>query len=138
MNNNKLGKCLRELRGDESLRSVANRSNGELSHGYISTAEKGIGTNKAPYVPSPEKLRAFSKVYNVSYDKLMELAGYSEKTPESINNQDELDLQQMLESNIAMTYGGEELTESERQRVKDILTTVFWEKTHKERDEDVK
>lgn len=56
----------------------------------------------------------------------------------TVIEQDELDLQQMLESNIAMTYGGEELTESERQRVKDILTTVFWEKTHKERDEDVK
>lgn len=53
-------------------------------------------------------------------------------------NKDDVDLQQMLESNIAMTYGGEELTESERQRVKDILTTVFWEKTHKERDENVK
>lgn len=56
----------------------------------------------------------------------------------TVIEQDELDLEKMLESNIAMTYGGEELTESERQRVKDILTTVFWEKTHKERDEDVK
>lgn len=137
MNNNKLGKCLRELRGDESLRSVANRSNGELSHGYISTAEKGIGTNKAPYVPSPEKLRAFSKVYNVSYDRLMELAGYSEHTPELTDSQDIVDLEKMLESNIQMTYGGEELSEEEKRKVRDVLTGVFWEKVRSERDRDV-
>lgn len=47
--------------------------------------------------------------------------------------QDDIDLEQMLESNIQMTYGGEELTEAEKQRVKDILTGIFWEKTHKER-----
>lgn len=138
MDNNKLGRFLRELRGDESLRSVADRSNGTLSHGYISTAEKGVGTNKAPYVPSPEKLRAFSKVYNVSYDKLMKLAGYSEVTPDWADDGDIVDLEKMLESNIQMTYGGEELTNSEKQRVRDVLTAIFWEKTHKERDGNAK
>lgn len=63
-------------------------------------------------------------------------AGYLLGETPSIADQNELDLEEMLESNVAMTYGGEELTESEKQRVKDILTTVFWEKIHKERDED--
>lgn len=49
-------------------------------------------------------------------------------------SKDDVDLQQMLDSNIAMTYGGEELTEEEKEKVKAVLTTVFWEKTHKERD----
>lgn len=33
----------------------------------------------------------------------------------------------MLNSNVNMAYGGETLTEQEKQRVKDVLTGLFWE-----------
>ncbi len=65
-------------------------------------------------------------------------AGYLLGEAPAVTEQDELDLEEMLESNIAMTYGGEELTDSEKQRVRDILTGIFWEKTNKERDENAK
>lgn len=72
-----------------------------------------------------EAKEVLADFYNVSLDYL-----HGRNT----TRQDEIDLQEMLESNIQMTYGGEELTDSEKQRVRDILTTVFWEKTHRERD----
>lgn len=82
--------------------------------------------------PDETMMKRLADLFGVSIDFL-----YGYDVPEWAEMGDALDLDRMLESNIAMTYGGEELTESEKQRVKDILTTVFWEKTHKERDENV-
>ncbi|MCC5894872.1 MAG: helix-turn-helix domain-containing protein [Alkalibacterium sp.] len=131
---NELGNYLRELRGTKSLREVAERSGGKLSHNVISTAEKGVGTHGNAYVPSPEKLKAFADVYGVSYSKLMNLAGYSEETPDWASQDDVIELQTLLENNVNMAYGGESLTEAEKQRVKDILTTLFWDKLQKKKE----
>lgn len=73
---NALGDYLKKLRGKESLRSVAARSNGELSHSYISDLEKGLSRRGNIINPSPETLRSLASVYNADYEKLMQLAGY--------------------------------------------------------------
>lgn len=83
--------------------------------------------------PDETMIRRLAELFGVSIDFL-----YGYDVPEWAEISDALDLDRMLDSNIAMTYGGEELTESEKQRVKDVLTTVFWEKTHKERDENAR
>lgn len=131
---NELGNYLKELRGDRSLREIAERSKGKLSHNVISTAEKGVGTHGNAYIPSPEKLKAFSDVYGVSYTKLMSLAGYSEDTPEWASTKDIIELERLLDNDVNMAYGGESLTEAEKQRVKDILTTLFWDKLQKKKE----
>lgn len=46
------------------------------------------------------------------------------------------DLEMMLNSNVNMAYGGEELTEEEKRRVKAILTEVFWEKVQHGKDKE--
>lgn len=73
---NELGKFLRKLRGKESLREVSSRSNGELSHSYISDLEKGVSRRGNVIKPSPETLKALANVYDANYDYLMDLAGY--------------------------------------------------------------
>lgn len=73
---NNLGDFLRELRGKESLRSVSQRIDGRLSHSYISDLEKGVSRRGTPINPTPEALKILSEAYDVSYDKLMNLAGY--------------------------------------------------------------
>lgn len=75
----KLGSYLKELRGKESLRDVSKRTNGKISHSYISDLEKGVSRRGNKISPSPETLKVLSKVYNTDYDKLMKLAGYSDK-----------------------------------------------------------
>lgn len=84
---NALGDYLKELRGKESLRSVASRLNGELSHSYISDLEKGQSRRGNVINPSPETLKSLASVYNANYEKLMELAGYiDEKERNDIGN----------------------------------------------------
>ncbi|WP_202623258.1 helix-turn-helix domain-containing protein [Alkalibacterium sp. MB6] len=130
---NELGEYLRQLRGKNSLREIAERSNGKLSHNVISTAEKGVGTHGNSYIPSPEKLKAFSEVYGVSYSRLMSLAGYAEDTPEWASEDDVIELEKMLDENANMSFGGESLTPEQKQRVQDILTTLFWEELQKQK-----
>lgn len=77
---NNLGDYLRALRGKESLRSVSDRIGGRLSHSYISDLEKGLSRRGTPIKPTPEALKALSEAYDVSYEKLMMMAGYIDKS----------------------------------------------------------
>lgn len=61
-------KQLREIRGF-SLRELE-RATG-VSNAYLSQLERGDATK-----PSPDKLARLAKFYDVSYEQLMELAGY--------------------------------------------------------------
>lgn len=131
---NELGNYLKQLRGDLSYREVAKRSNNRISHNYIAQSEKGVSRGK-DFVPSPEKLKVLADVYHVSFDKLMTLAGYTE-TPSWATDDDVYELERMLNNDVAMSFGGEELTEEEQQRVKDVLTGLFWSKLHSQRSKE--
>ena len=48
-------------------------------------------------------------------------------TPNWADENDLVELDKMLNSNVNMAYGGETLTDEEKQRVKDVLTGLFWE-----------
>ncbi|MDB5053503.1 MAG: Xre family transcriptional regulator, partial [Bacilli bacterium] len=77
------GKFIEKLRGDLPLREAAERSG--LSHTYIRDLELGKNRKtKAPIKPSPDVLRALAKAYNIEYDELMRLAGYSDNNQENI------------------------------------------------------
>lgn len=78
--------------------------------------------------PSIDKVESVAKVLGVSVDYLL---GKNE-TPEWANEKDTKDLETFLERNLegGMTYGGEDLTEEEKQQVKLAMTTIFW-KRHK-------
>src|SRR6185437_6552215 len=54
-----------------TLREVEEASNGEISNAYLSQLEKGHISK-----PSPNILHALSEVYGISYERLMEKAGY--------------------------------------------------------------
>lgn len=77
--------------------------------------------------PSFDMVNKIADYFDVSIDFLYG----RENVPEWASNQDVLDLEEMLNSNVNMAYGGENLTDAEKQRVKDILTGIFWEKLEK-------
>ncbi|MFD2305128.1 helix-turn-helix transcriptional regulator [Enterococcus termitis] len=81
--------------------------------------------------PGIKKLEEVADYFNVSTDFL--LGRESEKTPSWATEKDILELDKMLSSNVNMSYGGENLTEEEKQRVKDVLTGIFWEKLEKQK-----
>lgn len=94
---NKLGELLKSLRGNRTLREIAEIT--ELSHTYISDVEKGFRRgSKKPIHPSPDTLKRLAAAYNYSYEDLMKIAGYIEK--ENINNltsKDERDISKRME-----------------------------------------
>ncbi|EMF0109706.1 helix-turn-helix transcriptional regulator [Enterococcus hirae] len=72
---------------------------------------------------STEELKKLSKVFNVTTDYLLGI----NQVPDWADEEDLVELDKMLDSNVNMAYGGETLTDEEKQRVKDVLTGLFWE-----------
>jgi HTH-type transcriptional regulator, competence development regulator len=68
-----LGKYLASIRADRqlTLRQVEEATNKEVSNAYLSQIE-----NEKILKPSPNVLHALSETYSVSYELLMQLAGY--------------------------------------------------------------
>ncbi len=75
-----LGEYLKSLRGERSTRQIENATN--VSKSYISLIEKGSRH------PSPDVLKKLSSCYGVTYEHLLEVAGYltpKESTKEETN-----------------------------------------------------
>ena len=68
-----LGTYLASIRADRklSLRQVEEAANKQVSNAYLSQIETGKITQ-----PSPNILHALSEIYAISYEHLMQLAGY--------------------------------------------------------------
>lgn len=79
--------------------------------------------------PDTKTLESLADFYGVSTDYLL-----GRDVPERASQEDELELQTLLDNNVNMAYGGESLTEAEKQRLKDILTTLFWDKLQKKKE----
>ncbi|WP_277631362.1 helix-turn-helix domain-containing protein [Atopococcus tabaci] len=73
--------------------------------------------------PDTETLAKIADIFGVSTDYLL-----GRDVPEWASEKDVMDLEEMLNSNVNMAYGGENLTEEEKEQVKRVLTGLFWEK----------
>ncbi|MFD1410594.1 helix-turn-helix domain-containing protein [Lapidilactobacillus gannanensis] len=97
-----------------SLQSVAVKAG--LSKNVIYQYNKGVN-------PSLETLANIANVLGVTVDYLL---GKND-TPEWANDQDTHDLKEFLESNAdSMTYGGDDLTQEEKEKLKIAMTQIFW------------
>lgn len=111
---------LRDLRAEKGLKQdeVAKK----LGIGRTTYAMYEQGNRE----PDNKTLLEIANLFNVSIDYLL-----GRDVPRFANQTDIVDLYNMLESNVNMAYGGENLSEEEKQRVKDVLTGIFWEKLEK-------
>lgn len=75
-----LGKYLASIRADRkmTLRDVETTTNKEVSNAYLSQIENGKILK-----PSPNVLHSLSEVYSISYELLMQLAGYITTAPKT-------------------------------------------------------
>ncbi|AEB73706.1 helix-turn-helix domain-containing protein [Lentilactobacillus buchneri] len=82
--------------------------------------------------PNPDALVSLANYFDVSTDYLLgNTASEKGSAPEWATEQDRKDLRKFLEDNAnSMTYGGEELTDDERQQLRVAMETIFW-KRHK-------
>ncbi|SDJ69224.1 helix-turn-helix domain-containing protein [Alkalibacterium thalassium] len=118
-----IGHRLANLREKKGLSQAALAERLGMSQSSIAMWE----TNKRR-VPD-DALIKLADYYNVSTDYLL-----GRDVPEWASTEDVFELQTLLENNVNMAYGGESLTEEEKQRVKDILTTLFWDKLQKKKE----
>ncbi|EHO52263.1 DNA-binding helix-turn-helix protein [Lentilactobacillus kisonensis F0435] len=75
-------------------------------------------------------LISLANIFNVTVDYLLgNTTSKHGKAPEWANDQDKKDLKVFLEENSNdMTFGGEGLSDEEREQVRRILEGFFWEK----------
>ena len=87
----------------------------------------GVSTNYIyqwkKHNPSPTSLAKVAAVLGVSVDYLLD----KDDTPEWATEKDTHDLQKFLEQNEgSMTYGGEKLTEEDKEKLQIAMTQIFW------------
>ncbi|OQO68398.1 transcriptional regulator [Enterococcus villorum] len=113
-------KKLRTFRG-YGVNQLALKSG--VSASQISRFEKGERKD-----PTLETLKKLSLALGVSISYFEENSPVkTELIPDWANEEDLIELDKLLESNVNIAYGGETLTDEEKQRVKDVLTGLFWE-----------
>lgn len=101
---------------------------------------KQIGIAKTTYSayeqgkrqPDYDTLNRLAKYFNASVDYLLgNTFSRNGSVPNWATDKDRRDLQKFLENNAnSMTYGGEELTDDEKQQLRVAMETIFW-KRHK-------
>ncbi|KRN13428.1 hypothetical protein IV37_GL000145 [Fructilactobacillus fructivorans] len=104
---------------------------GGISNSYLSQVE-----NEKRDVPKPATLEKIAKGLRVPKEEIFELAGFKQNdsnNPNWATDSDVKELDKFLESNGEMTYKGVELSKSQRERVNQILTQVFWDELKKDK-----
>lgn len=114
------GEKLKKLRTSKGLGVNQLAVKSGVSASQISRFEKGERKD-----PTLETLKKLASALGVSISYFEEKN--SSAIPEWADEDDLVELDKMLESNVNMAYGGETLTDEEKQRVKDVLTGLFWE-----------
>lgn len=79
------------------------------------------GTRKV----SADELSKLASIFDVTTDYLLG----KNNTPKWANKKDTYDLEKFLEDNDGtFTYGGDDLTEDEKQKLKIAMTQIFWDR----------
>lgn len=121
---------LKEIREQQgfSLRQASNQSKVDnktaISPSYWSLVERGERN-----IPKVDTLERMAKGLRISTDKILEVAGISNVSdaPSWATDKDQADLERFLRENEgSMTYGGENLTEEEKDKLKFAMTQIFW------------
>ncbi|MGG1879987.1 helix-turn-helix transcriptional regulator [Paenibacillus cisolokensis] len=103
----------------------------EISGSQISRIENGLRG-----VPKPQTLRKIADALDVPYEELMSQAGYLEteavpaaelSVPAWATAKDKRDFKKMLEDDGELMFDGIPLNQEDKQRIKDVLTGLFWE-----------
>lgn len=75
--------------------------------------------------PDIEMLQKIAKFHNVTPDYL--LGFESEQIPKWATTKDRHDFKKMLEDDSDLMFDGVPISNEDRQRIKDVLTGLFWE-----------
>lgn len=125
------GGYLKQIREAKGLSINQLASLAGISGSQISRIENGLRG-----VPKPATLRKIADATGASYDQLMGQAGYlpeqgtsgnDNPVPDWATRKDKRDFRKMLEDDGELMFDGIPLNKEDKQRIKDVLTGLFWE-----------
>lgn len=122
------GAALKRLREEKGMTIQQLAIAAGISGAQISRIENGLRG-----IPKPATLRKIAEATGTSYEALMEEAGYlhedhsEQQVPEWATAKDKRDFRKMLEDDDELMFDGIPLSKSDKQRIKDVLTGLFWE-----------
>jgi len=127
VDNSSFGSYLKQIREQKnwSINQLADLAG--ISTSQISRIENGKRG-----VPKPQTIEKIARALNVPYAEMMDRAGYlrpeeNQQTPEWANSRDKRDFKKMLEEDGELMFDGVPLDDEDKQRIKDVLTGLFWE-----------
>ncbi|MWV44592.1 helix-turn-helix domain-containing protein [Paenibacillus sp. HJL G12] len=131
---NEFGVLLKQIREQKGLTINQLAEAAGISNSQISRMENGLrGIPKAPTI------RKLADALDASYGEFMSAAGYLEGTdgmdaaeqlPAWATSKDKRDFKKMLEEDGELMFDGIPLDQEDKQRIKDVLTGLFWEAKH--------
>lgn len=126
------GAVLKRLREQKSMTINQLAEASGISNSQISRMENGIRG-----VPKPPTIRKLADALEVPYGELMSAAGFwdadgaakglREEAPAWATYKDKRDFKKMLEEDGELMFDGIPLDAEDKQRIKDVLTGLFWE-----------
>lgn len=124
------GSYLKEQREHRGISINQLAQAAEISGSQISRIENGLRG-----VPKPPTIRKIADALGSSYEELMGRAGYldtennleEEQIPDWATYRDKRDFKKMLEDDGELMFDGIPLDQEDKQRIKDVLTGLFWE-----------
>lgn len=129
----------------ENINSLLNRKNlkqVDLSNGTKIPRSTLTGYVKGTSLPTPgnvQKMADFFGVLKSQIDPRFKDANsnsnHNIQIPNWATYEDVIDLEKMLNSNVNMAFGGEELTEEDKERIKNVLSGIYFEKLGKKRND---
>ncbi|NMO95682.1 helix-turn-helix domain-containing protein [Paenibacillus lemnae] len=131
------GLYLKKLREDRGISMNQLAQAAGISGSQISRIENGLRG-----IPKPPTIRKIADALGSSYEELMTRAGYwtdgehdpvygqgasNHDTPDWATYKDKRDFKKMLEDDGELMFDGIPLDQEDKQRIKDVLTGLFWE-----------
>lgn len=124
------GHYMKLLRESQGLTINQLASAAGISGSQISRIENGLRG-----IPKPTTLRKIADATGASYEELMDHAGYlrehsfseEDVVPNWATSKDKRDFRKMLEDDGELMFDGIPLDKEDKQRIKDVLTGLFWE-----------
>ncbi len=123
---NNLSRLLMELRGDKTLREVAEKAG--ISHTYLGVLEKGIDPRSGKQIkPSTDTLERLAKAYKYPYENLLKAAGYLNNDG---NKPTDAELEDFLR-NSNVKFNGAPLDDEDKEDIIGFLKMVWKRKKQK-------
>ncbi|MFD0588853.1 helix-turn-helix domain-containing protein [Paenibacillus sp. GCM10027627] len=81
-------------------------------------------------VPKPDTIRKLADALNVSYEGMMEAAGYfseEKSSPDWASSKDKRDFKKMLEEDGEIMFDGIPISGDDKEKIKKIMEAMFWD-----------